>query len=213
MDYYYLADVELKANKQKEYHEYWPKNSIARRLEKGAEHVATFTVISGAESTVHVKRLFRILDFTTWVKGETHNYRPDYWAELCYNVKLTLLAPEPYSELERFLVKGVSESEKPANYYYFADVEIKANKQKEYHEYWPKKGIKKHRDDGAEHVATFTVISGTESTTHCKRLFKIVDLEKWVKGETHNYHSDYWNELCYDVKCTLLAPEPYSHLR
>ena len=213
MDYYYLADVELKANKQKEYHEYWPTKGIQKHLNDGAEHIATFTVISGAQSTTHCKRLFKILDLEKWVKGETHNYHSDYWNELCYDVKTTLLAPEPYSEIEKFLVDGVSENDKPANYYYIADVELKANKQKEYHEYWPKKGIQKHRNDGAEHVITFTVISGAESTTHCTRLFKIQDLEKWVRGETHNYHSDYWNELCYDVKTTLLAPEPYSRLR
>ena len=85
---------------------------------------------------------------------------------------------------------------------------------KEYHDYWQKNGIEAHLKKGAEHVATFNVISGSETTTHVKRIFKILDLEKWAEGEVQSfYHSDYWSELAWSVKTTLLAPEPYSHLR
>ena len=99
------------------------------------------------------------------------------------------------------------------NFYFFADIEVKANKEKQYHEYWFPRGVKSHLDKGGEHVATFKVISGADSTTHVKRLFKITDLNAWAKGEAQTILSDQWADLAYNVKVTLLAPEPYSHLR
>jgi len=213
MNYYYIADVELKANKQIIYHDVWPKNSIPKRAAKGAEHVATFTVIAGAESTVHVKRLFKITDFEKWIKGETHNYRPDSWADMCWNVKLTLLSPEDYSEMEAFYEEGWSDKPDAENWYIWTDIDLKPNKQKEYHKYWQQEGRKEAEAIGLAHVATFTVISGPESNVHVKRLYKITDLEKWVNGERNHVHSDKWAELAYEAKSTLVAPEPYSHFR
>jgi hypothetical protein len=216
VEYYYIADVELKANKQREYHDYWPKKSMARHAEEGGEQVATFSVISGAESTVRVKRLFKIPDFTKWVKNETHHYHSDKWAELALDVKITILALEPYSDMERFLVKSdpFCKETDPIDFYYcLEDIELKPNKQKEYHENWPKQSMQRYQEASLEHVATFTVISGAETTTHVKRLFRILDLEKWVQNSTNNYHSDSLADLAYGVKLTLLAPEPYSNLK
>ena len=100
------------------------------------------------------------------------------------------------------------------SYYYLADIEVKANKLKEYHDWWPTVGVDLHLEAGAEHVGTWNVICGSESTTHVKRLFKILDLNEWAKGEKNfMYHDDYWNSLAYDVKTTLLVPEPYSPLK
>lgn len=100
------------------------------------------------------------------------------------------------------------------NFYYMADIEIKADKMREYHDWWSKVGPAVHEEAGAIHVATFNVLCGGDSTTHVKRLFKITDLEAWARGEEEFVnHDEYWASLALTVKTTLLAPEPYSHLK
>lgn len=208
--YYYLVDIDIKSGKQAEFHDYWANICIPERLANGSEHIGTFSVIAGSDAPTHVKSLFKINNFTGWVDSESCQYHSEKWTSLCDSVKVSLMASEPYSEWKRFLHEGTGEKE---NYYFFADIELKANRQKEYHEFWPNHGIPKHRSDGAEHVGTFTMISGTESTVHVKRLFRVTDLEAWVKGETHNYHSDYWEYLAIDVTTTLVVPQDYSPIR
>ena len=100
------------------------------------------------------------------------------------------------------------------SYYYIADVAIKADKLREYHNHWIKAGPQHHEEYGAEHIATFNVLAGPEHTTHVKRLFKITDIEAWARGEVHfSDHKQYWASLCDFVRCTLLSPEDYSPMK
>jgi hypothetical protein len=102
----------------------------------------------------------------------------------------------------------------PYSFYNLADIEVKPNKLKEYHEYWSVQGPD-HWKGCATVLGTWNVISGGESTTHVKRLFRIDDLDEWMRrsGEEARYLPDRWAEMALNVKCTLLFPESYSNLK
>lgn len=209
-EFYYLANFSVKPMKLKAFQDFW-----RGCLEvKGAEHLATFTVIAGREGANAVMSLFKITNLNDWFRGRVgEDFTPELYG-YCDAMEYTLLDKCEYSTIENFYDEGEADGLHGLNLYCWADIEIKSNRMNDYHTFWSANNIVRHREVGAEHVATFNIISGKFGTTHVKRLFRIVDLEAWADGEVgSHHHNNTWADKALQVWTTEMYPLPYSHLR
>jgi len=97
---YYWMDIELKANMQNDFLADIVKEQSKMNQDLVGTEVATFTVLMGAESTTHIKRLCLIDNPSEWFEGECHHYHSDFWEYLAHWSKTTLLEPATYSHLQ-----------------------------------------------------------------------------------------------------------------
>lgn len=209
-EYYCLAIFTVKPIKLKEFQEFWGKNLDCA----GADHVATFSNIAGREGTNTVWSLYRIPDLEAWYRGKVGEYVTPELNEYCDRVEYTFMDSMEYSVLPDFFEEGAADSMEGLNLYFWADIELKSNRVIDYHNRWKANSIQHHREMGAEHVATFNIISGRATTTHVKRLFRITNLQEWADGEVSCHHRpNIWFDTAEKVWTTTLYPMPYSHLR
>lgn len=209
-EFYCLATFAVKPIKLKAFQDFWRGNLEVN----GAEHIATFTTIAGREGSNAVMSLFKIADLNAWFRGKVGAYFTPELNEYCDGLEYTFMDLCDYSVLPNFYEKGEADCAEGLNFYFWADIEIKSNRMLDYHARWKETSIQHHREMGAEHIATFNIISGQACTTHVKRLFRITDLEAWADGEVACHHrSNLWYDTANKVWTTSLYPLPYSHLR
>jgi hypothetical protein len=202
---FYLVDLDIQEGKQDEFHTYWA-NQMEERRANGAEHMGSWSVIAGEESPKHIQSLFQIHNFNAWINSEIHKYDTEEWPQLVKSHRISILHLEADDHFQNFLERGAG------RYYYWEDIELKAHMQNDYLADLKKPNSKMNADLAGECVATFTVLAGTVSTVHIKRLCAVKDPATWFEDKTHRYHSDFWEYLALWSKITLVESLPYSRI-